>query len=277
MINTKSFRTKKGVTILYLDNTQGEVTDKQCVRCLSWRKANEFPKLPGSFANLHNNCRPCEAERAMLNRRALGVKPLSPTIETDNGVVTKRCCSKCKFLKDLTEYDLNPSGTFGHDSECSECKRRRGELYRRDKGIHPQRVVPVLRNEQGEVTHRECTRCLNMEPLERFTKHKIGYLGIHPYCKTCATERHLIAKYGLTLKDREELYATQGNGCAICKDPVDIKAIHVDHCHTTGVTRGLLCNSCNTALGHVRENEQICENMIEYIRYYNAVADRHSK
>lgn len=49
----------------------------------------------------------------------------------------------------------------------------------------------------------------------------------------------------------EEIKASQGGGCAICKRPETRKGkdLAVDHCHDTGVVRGLLCNGCNRGLG----------------------------
>jgi len=52
--------------------------------------------------------------------------------------------------------------------------------------------------------------------------------------------------YGLTLERFNELLAAQGGACALCgtKDPGKVNW-HVDHDHSTGAVRGLLCNPCN--------------------------------
>ncbi len=58
-------------------------------------------------------------------------------------------------------------------------------------------------------------------------------------------------KYGMTLRDLEEMTGLQHNLCAICHKPPDgrWKKLHIDHDHATGIVRGLLCNSCNLRLG----------------------------
>lgn len=64
-----------------------------------------------------------------------------------------------------------------------------------------------------------------------------------------------LRRYGLTVDDYDRLLAEQGGACAICGvDRPEIRRktdrhFHVDHCHETGVVRGLLCNRCNRGLG----------------------------
>lgn len=71
-------------------------------------------------------------------------------------------------------------------------------------------------------------------------------------CLTCRTlvsrERRLAKQYGLTVAAVDALLAAQNYTCAICKEAPDTGP-KVDHCHTTGAVRGILCNSCNTGLG----------------------------
>lgn len=66
----------------------------------------------------------------------------------------------------------------------------------------------------------------------------------------------LIREYRLTRKNYDELYDFQGGLCAICERPAPRfgkTRLAVDHCHSSGETRGLLCNSCNARVG-VLEN-----------------------
>jgi len=52
--------------------------------------------------------------------------------------------------------------------------------------------------------------------------------------------------YGLTIEEVEEMARQQDNACAIC---LKVKRLGVDHDHETGRVRGLLCWSCNLAVG----------------------------
>ena len=44
-----------------------------------------------------------------------------------------------------------------------------------------------------------------------------------------------------------------------------IKSLSVDHCHTTGKVRGLLCQSCNTGIGLLKEDTKLFMAAIEYL------------
>ena len=73
-----------------------------------------------------------------------------------------------------------------------------------------------------------------------------------------------------------EMLQQQNFVCAICLRPETflgrggkIRPLCVDHCHTTGKVRGLLCNSCNVALGNLNDDYQRILNAAEYIRKAN--------
>ena len=78
-------------------------------------------------------------------------------------------------------------------------------------------------------------------------------------------------KYGMTFEEFDAMLSDQNNACAICgtKEPSKNrgrdKRFHVDHDHQTGKVRGLLCKSCNIALGEVKENIHTLKSMIEYL------------
>ncbi|HET8686207.1 MAG TPA: endonuclease VII domain-containing protein [Methanosarcina sp.] len=69
-------------------------------------------------------------------------------------------------------------------------------------------------------------------------------------------------RFNITLDQYKEMLALQDNVCAICLQPEKrkdhrtglIRELAVDHCHTTGKIRGLLCTDCNTALGLFKDN-----------------------
>lgn len=56
------------------------------------------------------------------------------------------------------------------------------------------------------------------------------------------------AQLGVTIAQYETMLARQGGGCAICGNPPKTRRLDVDHDHTTGTVRGLLCHRCNRAL-----------------------------
>ena len=72
--------------------------------------------------------------------------------------------------------------------------------------------------------------------------------------------------YGITIEQFEALVQRQGGKCAICAGELDMGfRTHVDHCHTTGVVRGLLCSPCNTSLGCFKDSVEILRRAIDYL------------
>lgn len=79
--------------------------------------------------------------------------------------------------------------------------------------------------------------------------------------------RWLKKKYGITLEDYDQILLSQSSCCAICKqtEPNGKGVFHVDHCHTTGKVRGVLCAKCNILLGHADDNTKILMSAIKYL------------
>lgn len=79
--------------------------------------------------------------------------------------------------------------------------------------------------------------------------------------------RRLKRYYNITLEEYDQMVGIQGGKCAICggKNP-NGKRLHVDHNHKTGKIRGLLCFECNTALGNMKDDIDILNKAITYLR-----------
>jgi hypothetical protein len=81
------------------------------------------------------------------------------------------------------------------------------------------------------------------------------------------SERSLRYRYGLTPEDLMHMHEQQGGVCLICKGPPkEGRNLDVDHCHTTGKIRGLLCNNCNRGLGHFQDNPSFLLTAAEYLK-----------
>lgn len=73
-------------------------------------------------------------------------------------------------------------------------------------------------------------------------------------------------KYGITLQQYEEMLIKQNNECAICERQFDEKIRpDVDHHHESKKVRGILCHACNLALGYLKEDEKVIQNMLDYL------------
>lgn len=77
----------------------------------------------------------------------------------------------------------------------------------------------------------------------------------------------LMSDYGINLDTYNLMLIGQNYCCAICKRHRSNfkKALHVDHCHTTNKIRGLLCLSCNRALGLLTDNKEYFKSAAAYL------------
>lgn len=62
-----------------------------------------------------------------------------------------------------------------------------------------------------------------------------------------SSRKSVVKRYGMSLDEYDNLLKSQKGLCKICKEKP--KRIVIDHCHTTGLVRGLLCVRCNSCLG----------------------------
>lgn len=79
--------------------------------------------------------------------------------------------------------------------------------------------------------------------------------------------------FGITSEDYTKMLQEQESVCAICKQTETkldwrskkILPLSVDHCHTTGKVRGLLCADCNRALGMFQDSAELLQNAAKYV------------
>lgn len=76
-------------------------------------------------------------------------------------------------------------------------------------------------------------------------------------------DRHYKIKYGISLEEYNIMLELRNSKCEICNKE---KKLYVDHCHKTGKIRGLLCSSCNTAIGLLEDDIERLTNSINYLQ-----------
>jgi hypothetical protein len=73
-------------------------------------------------------------------------------------------------------------------------------------------------------------------------------------------------KYGILPEEITRLYNSQNCVCAICEQEKSLDTnLHIDHCHTTGKVRGLLCVKCNIAIGLFEDSTERLRAAAKYI------------
>jgi hypothetical protein len=144
------------------------------------------------------------------------------------------------------------------------------------------------------ITSKVCRDCRVQKPLDEFPLQKGGRFGRHPLCKPCrsAQERRryerdrdailertrsdpvrraakkwwqLKGRHGIAKHDYLTLLWAQSGRCAICFEWFGL-GLRVDHDHATGEVRGLLCDACNIAIGHLGDDRDSCLAAAAYLR-----------
>lgn len=98
----------------------------------------------------------------------------------------------------------------------------------------------------------------------------------HLYCSqycadTSHSENYLRRNYKISLEEAACIFEKQSGRCAVCgskgfrMNPNAMFLLVVDHDHTTGKVRGMLCHNCNRALGLLQDNISALETSIKYL------------
>ena len=141
---------------------------------------------------------------------------------------------------------------------------------------------------------KQCTGCSRSLPLSSYYqkspdssdgRKRSPYGRAMQPCKECRIARpkelkadparkqqirswNLKKLYNLTLEEYEALLSAQGGGCAICgiaQGTGRSGVLHVDHDHTTGKVRGLLCHNCNKGIGCLQDNPDLLRSGVRYL------------
>lgn len=132
-----------------------------------------------------------------------------------------------------------------------------------------------------------CRHCQVSKPLSEFASHAGCKDGFRPECKGCTAayqkgkrpeyaglvgRRYALKKnFGLTPEQYDEILAAQNGRCKICGSDKstgrwDAGFLCVDHDHDTGKVRGLLCSTCNSGLGMFKDNLDLLEMAVKYLK-----------
>lgn len=142
---------------------------------------------------------------------------------------TMKHCRKCDKTKDITEFYFDITRN-AHIAPCKECR-----IATVSSLGHSWRKKNVERNRE------------------------------------MANKARLKSKYGITHEQLLHLWESQDKACAICHRPISLNSTtklskpHIDHCHVTGVVRGLLCLTCNTGLGMLGDSLDLLDSARAYL------------
>jgi hypothetical protein len=143
---------------------------------------------------------------------------------------------------------------------CIKCKLSKAEVN-----------FPAHRTNKDRL-NGSCRTCLNAykkkqwdKDPEKFRRYKrLSYHKNHDKNIELNRKWSLLLRYNLTLAQYSEMVAKQDGRCAICKQRTG-KRLVVDHDHTSGRVRGLLCGPCNSGIGHLKDDYFIVKSAADYL------------
>lgn len=181
-----------------------------------------------------------------------------------------KSCVRCGELKPLSGFRFNQTTGY-YRLNCRECDAA-AAIISRDRRRAAFEALPPSDS-------KICSKCQGRKPLGRFGKDRSKPDGLQSYCKTCQYALSndyaaVLRRYGLTKADYDAILAAQGGCCAICKSTEPggktKRRFCVDHDHETNAVRGLLCIHCNAALGHLRDDADLCLAAGAYLEHHRA-------
>ena len=176
-------------------------------------------------------------------------------------------CTKCGITKFYTDFYPHSKNKSGYRSECKSCSNK----FKKKPSLPVD--IPII----DTIGVRKCIRCLETKSLKNFNNnHANGSC-----CRKCVWfigNSTRIKEKGISIEQFVEMDRLQNSKCYICKvshEPKNgkIRRLSIDHDHSCcpgqkscgKCVRGLLCISCNHALGLVRDDIKILKSMIDYL------------
>lgn len=153
----------------------------------------------------------------------------------------------------------------GHDQDIHRKRLPSGKTF-------CQQCRSEYKSEHAKKTPRLYkTHCKHGHELSQTRKRKSDG---QTYCSVCYYNfgkvrqwYYRLRTYGITKEQFDKMLEAQHGVCAICHTEwgVGRKGPFIDHDHITGAVRGLLCNSCNTGIGLLKDDPVIMQSAITYL------------
>ncbi len=159
-------------------------------------------------------------------------------------------CSKCGEVKPLSSY------------------YRAGANYYRGDCIPCNLVAKAERHRLNPEPARRRTKEWQRANPDRVAANREAFIASGGK-KVADRRSHLKRKYGMTIEEYDAMLEAQGGGCFICgRLPREDISLHVDHDHSTGKVRGILCFCCNNALADFREDPALFAKAAGYLSWH---------
>jgi hypothetical protein len=169
-------------------------------------------------------------------------------------------CPKCDKTLPIEQFNKSKTKASGYQSWCKDCKQEDSKK----RLLSPEvKEANRLRAEERRKLAPEKVREAMQKHRDKVKQDPEKSLAL----KQQKQEYYYQSTYGLTTQQVEDMKTAQKYSCAICGDVFkSTKDAHVDHNHTTGKVREVLCSACNHGIGKFAESEERLLKAIEYLR-----------
>ncbi len=208
---------------------------------------------------------------ARLRRTLIGgpsMTTLSPHVQNDNPPM-KRCPS----CPDGQQWHPATAEFFHRDKGskdglicwCKVCKSQKEKKYNQRPEVWGRQKARREQNKE-RIAQQGKTR-YEASKQQILATMKTQYQVNREHYRFWAIAK----RYGLSAEKWNDIFEQQKGRCALCDNEFDVnksKFIQVDHCHSTGVIRGLLCTKCNVGLGAFGDSPEMLLKAIQYLESY---------
>jgi Recombination endonuclease VII len=214
----------------------------KCSKCNEEKIGEMFSPDTKKISGLSSICKTCrnffiKEKRDKLRGFSVAPMVMHKKLFEKHGIFK---CYMCKKERGVECFDNNKNSPTGKSKRCKECA----------KDYNAKRYLK------------------NREPFLK--KSKEHYKKATHLYKIRARKAAMKLKYGLTVDQANEMIARAKNSCEICGISQDMltKRLSIDHNHITGKVRGVLCYSCNHAIGRLKSDNglELLQSAIEYIK-----------
>lgn len=201
---------------------------KKCNKCDEWKELSQYQADKRNKDGKQGICSVCKNEDKQ-KLRSLRVEHQSYKL------VSNKCCNKCKQDKKSSDFFKDAAMIDGFSTICKDCKK------------------------QSVYEWRSANK-------EKYNADQRAYQKAHPEMRYGSEIKR---RYGCTLEQYNQMLSAQGGACMICKrfhNPAEKRGrLYVDHCHTSGKVRALICSACNSMIGYAKDDTRVLAEAIAYI------------
>jgi hypothetical protein len=154
-----------------------------------------------------------------------------------------KTCKVCGLVKPIDNFNTHYGNKDLHRHECRDCQK-----------VNQQKHYPLVRDAMNAKNREK-----RHDPVEQLKRH----------------HQHVKRKFGISRDGYEKMLLSQNGKCAICgtenpsRNGKAVKNFAVDHNHTTGQVRSLLCTPCNQGIGHFLDSPNLLRTAATYLETFN--------